>query len=230
MIPYIGNDWDEILEKEFKKDYFQRLMNFLDYAYDYKDILPPRKDIFNALKTTSYKDTRIIIVGQDPYIKPNQAHGYSFSVLPGNEIPPSLYNIFKELHDDMGCYIPDNGCLLPWAEQGVLLLNSILTVEKGISNSHARKGWEEFTDTIIDALNRKEESMVFMLWGNYAKRKGAIINPNMHLVLKAAHPSPLAGGAFFGCKHFSLASQYLYETTPNTIDWQIPNIYNQEVK
>lgn len=228
MIPYIGNDWDELLENEFKKEYFQRLMGFLDYAYDCKDILPPRKDIFNAFKTTSYADTRVVIVGQDPYIKPGQAHGYAFSVLPGNDIPPSLYNIFKELESNGGYYIPDNGCLLPWAEQGVLLLNSILTVEKGISNSHAKKGWEIFTDEVINILNKKDKSLVFMLWGNYAKKKGMIIDTNMHLVLKAAHPSPLAGGAFFGCNHFMLANEYLYETSPSTIDWQIPNIQKED--
>lgn len=226
----IGNDWDDILHDEFQKDYFKNLMKFLDDEYRRYDIFPPRNDIFNALKYTSYKDTRVVIVGQDPYIRPNQAHGLSFSVLPGTQIPPSLYNIFKELHDDLGCYIPDNGCLIPWAKQGVLMLNSSFTVRAGCSGSHSSPeiGWQRFTDKILELLNEKDESLIFMLWGKHAKMKAATIDPNSHMILNAAHPSPLAGGAFFGCKHFSKASQYLYETSDHTIDWQIPNINEKQ--
>lgn len=225
MIP-IGNDWDNVLYEEFQKDYLKRLMEFLDVEYRRYEVFPPRNDIFNALKYTSYKDTKVIIVGQDPYIRPGQAHGLSFSVLPGAQIPPSLYNIFKELHDDLGCYIPDNGCLIPWAKQGVLLLNTSLTVRAGQSGSHSNPtiGWPTFTNRILELLNQKDESLIFMLWGNHAKSKASLIDPGSHMILTAAHPSPLAGGAFFGCKHFSKASQYLYETSTHTIDWQIPNI------
>lgn len=232
MIELIGNDWDELLQEEYKKDYFQNMIRFLDMEYRREDVFPPRADVFNALSYTSYKDTKVVIVGQDPYINPNEAHGFSFSVRPGVKIPPSLANIFKELHDDCGCYIPNNGCLIPWAQQGVLLLNSILTVRRGQSKSHANIGWEVFTNKIMDLLNDdtigsvngKSNTRVFMLWGNYAKQKADRIDTNTHLVLKAAHPSPLAGGAFFGCKHFSKANEYLNEISPNTIDWQIPNV------
>ncbi len=232
MIEITGNDWDELLQEEYKKDYFQNMMRFLDMEYRREDIFPPMADVFNALAYTSYKDTKVVIVGQDPYINPNEAHGFSFSVRPGVKIPPSLANIFKEIHDDCNCYIPNNGCLIPWAQQGVLLLNSILTVRRGQSRSHANIGWEVFTNKIMDLLNDdtigsvngKSNSRVFMLWGNYAKQKADRINTDTHLVLKAAHPSPLAGGAFFGCKHFSKTNQYLYEISDYSIDWQIPNI------
>ena len=222
IIPKIGNDWDDLLIKEFKKDQMQQLLNRIEYSTDV--IFPPKEDIFNALKTTSYADTRVVILGQDPYIKEGQAHGYSFSVKPGVQVPPSLMNIFQELHDDIGCYIPNNGCLIPWAKQGVLLLNSILTVKEGQSRSFANMGWEKFTDHIIWLLNKKDTGIVFMLWGNYARSKASLIDPNSHLILQAAHPSPLAGGAFFGCKHFSKANNFLYEIYPSTIDWQIPNV------
>ena len=170
----------------------------------------------------------MIILGQDPYHGTGEAHGLSFSVNPGVKIPPSLYNIFKELQSDMGCYIPDNGYLVPWAKQGVLLLNSVLTVKRGRSNSHKGIGWEIFTDKIIELLNKKDRSLIFLLWGNYAKQKGSFINPNSHMILKAVHPSPLAGGGFFGCKHFSKVNEYLYEIDKTTIDWQIPNIINEK--
>lgn len=221
----IGNDWDQILEEEFGKTYFSSLIDFVNEDYQRNEIYPPAEDVFNALKLTSFADTKVVIVGQDPYINPGQAHGLSFSVRPGIPIPPSLLNIFKELQDDCGCFIPDNGCLTPWANQGVLLLNSVLTVRRGQSNSHANMGWEQFTNAIISKLNQKERSIIFMLWGNYArKNKEQLIDHQMHLVLTAPHPSPLAGGKFFGCKHFSKANQYLYEISNDHIDWQIPNI------
>ncbi len=227
---FVGNDWDEILKNEYETTYFRSLMEYLDEEYRRDEIFPPKNDIFNALKFTSFKDTRVIIIGQDPYINPGEAHGLSFSVNPGVRIPPSLYNIFKELQTDMNCYIPDNGCLIPWAKQGVLLLNSILTVRRGKSNSHKNIGWDIFTNKIIELLNKKDRSLIFMLWGNYAKQKGSIIDPNSHMILRAVHPSPLAGGAFFGCKHFSKANEYLYETDKTTIDWQIPNLFKVEEK
>lgn len=229
---YTNNDWDDILQSEYNEPYFRNLMKSVSDEYNSHTIYPPITDVFNALKLTPYSKTKVIIVGQDPYINEGEAHGLSFSVKPGVRIPPSLMNIFKELRDDCGCYIPDNGCLIPWAKQGVLLLNSVLTVRAGKSRSHDNLGWEQFTDRIMELLNDDEllsdtngsNSRVFMLWGNYAKRKGYLISEDTHLVLKAAHPSPLAGGAFFGCKHFSKANEYLYETSPSTIDWQIPNI------
>jgi uracil-DNA glycosylase len=219
----IGNDWDDLLKDEFEKPYYKELRSFLINEYKNNEIYPKMEDIFNALKYTSCKDTKIVIIGQDPYINPGEAHGLSFSVQPGIKIPPSLYNIFKELHDDLGYDIPDNGYLVPWAKQGVLLLNSILTVRRGKSNSHANHGWEVFTDAILNILN-KHYALVFMLWGKYAQQKARLIDHQNHVILKAVHPSPLAGGGFSGCKHFSRANQYLYETQPTTIDWQIPNI------
>ena len=223
----IGNDWDDLLKEEYEKTYFRSLIAFLELEYRRDEIFPPKNEIFNALSLTSYNDTRVVIVGQDPYINPREAHGLAFSVNPDIRIPPSLCNIFKELETDMGCYFPDNGCLTPWAKQGVLLLNSVLTVRRGKSNSHKNCGWEIFTDKIIELLNKKDRSLIFMLWGNYAKAKGSIIDPNSHMILKATHPSPLAGGGFFGCKHFSKANEYLYEIDKTSIDWQIPNLsYN----
>ena len=227
IIPKINNDWDDLLLPIFRDRRIQRLLTLVELSntpqYP-REIYPPKEDIFNALKYTSYADTKVVILGQDPYINPGQAHGLSFSVRPGVEIPPSLMNIFKEIHDDMGCFIPNNGCLIPWAKQGVLLLNSVLTVDRGRSRSHAGMGWEYLTDYIIWLLNQKTESIVFILWGNYARKKSEFINPDTHLILTAAHPSPLAVGAFIGCCHFSKCNQFLYEIYPQTIDWQIPNI------
>lgn len=226
-IPKIGNDWDGLLNGIFQDSRIQRLLTMVELSGTPqfpREIYPAKEDIFNALKYTSYADTRVVILGQDPYINPGQAHGLAFSVKPGAPIPPSLMNIFKELHDELGCYIPNNGCLIPWAIQGVLLLNTILTVERGKSRSHAGMGWEVLTDYIIQLLNQKDESIIFMLWGNYARKKAELIDPAKHLILQAAHPSPLAGGAFFGCGHFITAADYLYEIYPTAIDWQIPNI------
>ena len=224
MNKFIGNDWDDLLKEEFQKNYFITMEEYIRQEYKRMEIFPAEDDIFNAIRLCSYADTKVVIVGQDPYINPGQAHGLSFSVLPGARIPPSLMNIFCELRDELGCYIPNNGCLIPWAKQGVLLLNSVLTVRRGYSNSHKDIGWEIFTDTIMKLLNQKDKPIVFLLWGAKAKSKAYMIDPTSHLILTAPHPSPLAGGGFFGCNHFIKANQFLYEIYPNTIDWQIPNI------
>ena len=220
----LQNDWDDLLQDEFKKDYYLQLRTFLKQAYKNQIIYPSMYDIYNALKLTPYADVKVVIVGQDPYINPGEAHGLAFSVQPGAKTPPSLVNVFKELETDIQCYMPDNGYLVHWAKQGVLLLNTVLTVQRGASKSHARKGWEQFTDKILELIDNKENSVVFMLWGKDAQKKQLLIsNPN-HLVLTAAHPSPLAGGRFFGCKHFSKANHFLQEKGLNEIDWQIPNL------
>ncbi|MGN1115189.1 MAG: uracil-DNA glycosylase, partial [Candidatus Ornithomonoglobus sp.] len=201
----IGNDWDELLKDEFEKDYYKKLRAFLAQEYKTHMIHPDMYDIFNALKWTSYKDTKVVILGQDPYHEPGQAHGLAFSVKRGVKIPPSLVNIYKELHDELGCYIPDNGYLEKWARQGVLLLNSSLTVRDGAANSHRNKGWEQFTGRITELLNEREDPVIFMLWGNNAKEKMKQITNPQHLILTAAHPSPLsASHGFFGCGHFKL--------------------------
>lgn len=188
-----------------------------------KVIYPPRSLIFNALNTTPLNQVKVVIIGQDPYHGPNQAHGLSFSVQRGVALPPSLRNIFHELHTDLGVPIPKHGDLTHWAEQGVLLLNSVLTVEVGQPTSHQKRGWEDFTDHVIDVLNQQREHIVFILWGAYAQRKGQRIDPNKHLILKAAHPSPLAAnrGGFFGCKVFSKSNNYLKQNGIEPIDWQL---------
>lgn len=220
-----GNDWNERLESEFQKEYYLRLRQFLKYEYQHHTVYPDMYDIFNALKTTSYQDTKVVIIGQDPYHEVGQAHGMCFSVKPGIAIPPSLLNIYKELKDDLGCFIPDNGYLMPWAKQGVLLLNAVLTVREGLADSHKGKGWENFTDRIIAELNQREDPIVFLLWGNNAKKKAENIDRSKHVVLEAAHPSPLsASRGFFGCKHFSKANEALLSFLREPIDWQIPNL------
>ena len=224
------NDWEELLADTMKTHTIEQLFGKLDVEYTDKTIFPPQDEIFNALKLTSYEDTKVVIIGQDPYIRPGQAHGLAFSVRPGYRVPPSASNIFKELQNDLGCYIPNNAYLVPWAKQGVLLLNTCLTVEAYKSKSHADIGWEYLTDRIIKMLNEKDKQICFMMWGNQAKRKLELVDPEKHLVLTAAHPSPLAGGAFFGCKHFSKCNEMLYELYPNTIDWQIPNIDVPKIK
>ena len=220
----LHNDWDAILAEEFSKEYYQKLRVFLKEAYSTRTIYPNMYDIFNALKLTPYRQVKAVIVGQDPYINPGEAHGLSFSVLPGAKTPPSLANIFKELHEDLGCTIPNNGHLVHWAQQGVMLLNTVLTVEARRSRSHAGQGWERFTDTVLYHLNDREEPMAFLLWGKDAQAKGRLIDNPRHLVLKAAHPSPLAGGRFFGCRHFSKTNDFLTKNGQAPIDWQIPNI------
>ena len=220
-----NNSWDDILKDEFEKDYYKKLRDFLKQEYSHYKIYPNMNNIFDSLKYASYDNIKVVIIGQDPYHEEGQAHGLSFSVQPGIEIPPSLQNIYKELQDDLGCYIPNNGYLIKWAKQGVLLLNNVLTVRSGQANSHKDKGWENFTDDVIKILNEREKPIVFMFWGACAKTKEALItNPN-HLVLKAVHPSPLSAyRGFFGCKHFSKANEFLKEHGEEPIDWQIENI------
>ena len=218
------NDWDALLREEFQKDYYRQLRAFLKEAYTSGVVYPAMHDIFNALKLTSYESVKVVIVGQDPYINPGEAHGLAFSVQPGARIPPSLQNIFKELKSDLLCYMPDNGHLVHWAQQGVLLLNTVLTVKQGASKSHAGKGWEHFTKRILELINQKQSPVAFMLWGRDAQKKTELITNPDHLILPAAHPSPLAGGRFFNCKHFSKANNFLHKNGLPPIDWQVQNI------
>lgn len=220
----LNNDWDAFLDAETKKDYYLRLREFLKNEYRTKMIFPPMHDIFNALKHTSLSEANVVILGQDPYINPGEAHGLAFSVQPSAKIPPSLHNIFQELSTDMGCYIPNNGCLIKWAKQGVMLLNASLTVERGRSKSHSGKGWETFTSAVIEKLNEKSSPVVFLLWGRDAQNKTELITNPKHKILTAAHPSPLAGGRFFGCRHFSKANAFLSENGLPEIDWQIEDV------
>lgn len=221
----IGNDWDEVLEGEFEKPYYLELRQFLKNEYETQVIYPDMYDIFNALKYTSYKDTKVLILGQDPYHGENQAHGLAFSVKPGVRIPPSLLNMYKELHVDLGCFIPNNGYLVPWAEQGVLLLNTALTVRAHQANSHKGKGWEVFTDNIIKLLNLRDEPVIFVLWGNNARSKKKLIDTNKHYIIESAHPSPLsASRGFFGSKPFSKTNDILIKLGRTPINWQIPNL------
>ncbi|MFU0824446.1 uracil-DNA glycosylase [Clostridium sp.] len=221
----LKNDWENLLEEEFKKDYYLRLRKFLINEYRTKTIYPNMYDIFNALHYTAYKDVKVVILGQDPYHGPNQAHGLSFSVKPGVPAPPSLMNIYKELHDDLGCYIPNNGYLKKWTDQGVMLLNTVLTVRAGEANSHKDMGWEHFTDKVISLLNEREDPIVFILWGKNAQSKLSIINNPKHFIIKSVHPSPLsASRGFFGSKPFSRANNFLVSIGKEPIDWQIENI------
>ena len=221
----LNNDWDELLKDEFKKEYYLNLREFLKKEYSTRVIYPNMYNIFEALKHTSFKDTKVLILGQDPYHGENQAHGLAFSVQKGVKIPPSLLNIYKELHDDLGCYIPNNGYLIPWSDQGVLLLNTALTVRAHEANSHKNIGWEIFTDDIIKLLNTREDPVIFVLWGANARRKKEFIDVSRHYVLEAPHPSPLsASRGFFGCKHFSKINKILKDLGKEPIDWQIPNI------
>lgn len=218
----LGNDWDELLAGEFGKEYYQKLRQFLVSEYRSQTVYPPMQDIFNALKMTAYKDVKVVILGQDPYHGRGQAHGMCFSVRKGVVKPPSLVNIFQELKEDAGVPPPDHGCLESWASQGVLLLNTVLTVRGGSPNSHKGKGWEIFTDQIISLLNDREEPMVFLLWGANAKAKKALIQNPRHLILTAAHPSPLSAyNGFFGCRHFSGANAFLEEKGRGPVDWYI---------
>ena len=219
------NDWNELLLEEFNKDYYLKLRDFLKEEYETKQIYPERQDIFNALKYTAYNDVKVAILGQDPYHGPSQAHGLSFSVKAGVSIPPSLLNIYKELHNDLGCNVPNNGYLKKWADQGVLLLNTVLTVRAGEANSHKNKGWELFTNKIITLLNEKTEPIVFILWGNNAQSKQALITNPIHYIIKSVHPSPLsAHRGFFNSKPFSNTNNFLISKGKKTIDWQIENI------
>ena len=219
------NDWDELLVDEFKKPYYLELREFLKEEYSTKVIYPNMYNIFEALKHTSYKDTKVLILGQDPYHGENQAHGLAFSVQPNVAIPPSLLNMYKELKNDIGCFIPNNGYLIPWADQGVLLLNTALTVRAHEANSHKGKGWEVFTDRIIKLLNDRNDPVIFVLWGANARKKKELIDSSRHYILEAPHPSPLsASRGFFGCRHFSKINEILISIGKTPIDWQINNI------
>ncbi len=221
----LENDWAPLLAPEFEKDYYQNLRQFLIDEYKTRVIYPNQYHIFNALHFTPYKDVKVVILGQDPYHGPNQAHGLSFSVQPGVPAPPSLVNIYKELHSDLGCFIPNNGYLKKWADQGVLMLNTVLTVRGGEANSHKGQGWEQFTDRIIQLLNERPEPIVFMLWGSHAQSKISMITNPKHCILKTVHPSPLSAyRGFLGCKHFSKANDFLASAGQAPIDWQIENI------
>ncbi len=220
------NDWAQFLDAELQEPYYQQLRQFLIGEYRSRTIFPDMYSIFNALHYTSYESTKVVILGQDPYHERGQAHGLSFSVQPGVEPPPSLVNIFKELQNDLGCFIPDNGCLKPWADQGVLLLNAVLTVREHLANSHQGKGWEHFTDKIIRLLNERERPIAFILWGNYARRKKLLIDNPKHLIIESAHPSPLsATRGFFGSRPFSRVNEFLIANDEAPIDWQIPNLH-----
>lgn len=225
MSVQIGNDWDEILKDEWKKDYYIRLRKNLINEYKNYTIYPNMYDIFNALKKVSYEDTKVVILGQDPYHGVGQAHGFSFSVQKGIKTPPSLLNIYKELHDDLGLYIPNNGNLIKWANQGVLLLNSTLTVRAHQANSHKDIGWTILTDNIIKLLNEREKPIVFLLWGKFAQSKEILITNRRHLIIKSAHPSPFAAHrGFFGSKPFSKTNNFLIKNNMSPIDWQIENL------
>ncbi|MBA2653873.1 MAG: uracil-DNA glycosylase [Gammaproteobacteria bacterium] len=215
--------WQTELAAEKEQPYFQKLMAFVKSERSNKEIYPPQSDVFNALKFTPLETVKVVVIGQDPYHGPKQAHGLSFSVLPGIKPPPSLKNIFLELNQDLNIPISNNGCLIKWAEQGVLLLNAVLTVEAGKPQSHAKMGWEQFTDKIIQVLNDKREGLVFLLWGAYAQRKGEIINPTKHHILTAAHPSPFSVRGFLSCKHFSKTNAILTKLGKTPIDWKLEN-------
>lgn len=217
-----GNEWDELLKDEFQQDYYRKLRAFLKREYATQTIYPDMFHIFNALQSTSYSDIKAVILGQDPYHGPGQAHGLCFSVQPGVQPPPSLQNIYKELHSDLGIPIPQTGCLEPWTKQGVLLLNTVLTVRQGQPNSHKGMGWEIFTDRVISLLDKREKPMVFLLWGANAGAKTALLHNPHHLILKTVHPSPLsASRGFFGCRHFSKTNAFLREHGIGEIDWQL---------
>ena len=220
-----NNDWQSLLNDEFNQDYYQKLRQFLIKEYRTKTIYPDMHDIFNAFCYTAYKDIKVVILGQDPYHGPNQAHGLSFSVKPGIAPPPSLVNITKELQNDLNCYIPNNGFLKKWADQGVLLLNTVLTVVAGQANSHRNKGWETFTDKVITLLNERQDPIVFIFWGNNALSKSNLItNPN-HYIIKSPHPSPLSAfRGFFGSSPFSKSNNFLSSIGKTPIDWQIENL------
>jgi len=222
VLAKLNNGWEILLAEEFEKPYYQQLKEFLKEEYAAETVYPDKNDIFNALHFTDYEDVKVVILGQDPYHGPGQAHGLSFSVKPGVAIPPSLRNIFKELNDDLGCYIPDNGYLKKWADQGVMLLNTVLTVRKGEANSHKGKGWEMLTDKVITLLNEREKPVIFILWGKPAQSKLKLIDESRHKIITSVHPSPLsARRGFFGSKPFSKVNEMLRE---QEIDWQIEDL------
>ena len=222
---FFGNDWDKVLETEFEKQYFKDIIEKCENEYNKHRVYPAKNKIFSAFKLTPFSKVKVVILGQDPYHGEGQAHGLCFSVMPGVPTPPSLVNIYKEIKTDVGGFVPDNGYLVPWAKQGVLLLNTVLTVREGMPNSHRSLGWEEFTDAVIKKLNDSDHKIVFLLWGNNAKLKANLIDTNKHTILYATHPSPLsATHGFFGCKHFSKTNEILKQNGETPINWQIENI------
>ena len=224
MLVDIPENWLHVIGAEIEEPYFQSLSRFVDDERGRYVVYPPEADVFNALKFTPYGETRVVLLGQDPYHEPGQAHGLCFSVLPGVPLPPSLRNIFVELRDDLGCPMPNNGYLVPWARQGVLLLNTVLTVRAHAPNSHRGRGWERFTDAIISAVNAKENPVVFVLWGVSAQRKAGLVNATRHSIIRAAHPSPLsARNGFFGSHPFSAVNAALRVAGSPEIDWRIPD-------
>jgi uracil-DNA glycosylase len=221
----ISNDWLPVLSPEFSKPYYKDLFRFVHTEYQTRQIFPPAQDLFNALHLTPLSKVKVVILGQDPYHGDGQAHGLCFSVRPDVDIPPSLVNIYRELHDDLGCRMPDNGCLTKWADQGVLLLNTVLTVRAHQAGSHRGHGWEQFTDAIIRAVNSQNRPVVYMLWGAPAQAKRQMLDNPRHLVLTAPHPSPLSAyRGFFGCRHFSQCNAFLEAHGEKPIDWQIENV------
>ncbi len=216
--------WTDVIADQKSQDYFRNIINFVDHERaEGKIIYPPRSDVFNAFKYTEFSDIKVVIIGQDPYHEPNQAHGLCFSVQDGVRFPPSLENIFKELCAEYPGYrVPSSGSLVKWARQGVFLLNNVLTVEQGMANSHKDIGWQHFTDEVIRVINDRLEGVVFMLWGSFAQKKCAVVDPCKHCVLKSVHPSPLSAyRGFFGCNHFKLANDYLSARGKQPIDWQL---------
>ena len=216
-------DWRKILKAEFEKDYFLKLLEFVNKERETKTIFPPEEDVFNAFKLTPYQEVRVLLLGQDPYHGKGQAHGLAFSVRPGVTLPPSLRNMLKEMADDIGGKMPNNGCLTPWAKQGMMLLNAVLTVREKQANSHKGKGWEKFTDTVIEKVSAKPEHVVFVLWGGYARKKVKLIDDSRHTILESAHPSPLSASAgFFGSRPYSKINDALKAHGQPEIDWQLP--------
>ncbi|WP_027416815.1 uracil-DNA glycosylase [Aneurinibacillus terranovensis] len=229
MLDHLETDWADLLKGEFEKPYYKQLCTFLLDEYATKEIYPERDNIFSALNLTPFVKTKVVILGQDPYHRPGQAHGLSFSVKPGVTPPPSLKNIFKELHSDIGYPIPNHGYLVKWAKEGVLLLNTVMTVRRGEPNSHKGKGWEIFTDRIISLLNEKSEPIVFILWGSPAQAKRKLITSNRHFIIESSHPSPLsARRGFFGSRPFSRTNECLVNVGEQVIDWKIPDLAVQE--
>ena len=221
----IQNDWLEPLNPEFRKPYYAELFQFVKEEYAARKVFPPADDIFNAFHLTPLSQVKVVILGQDPYHNDGQAHGLCFSVKPDVDVPPSLVNIYQELHDDLGCYIPNNGYLTKWAKQGVLMLNTVLTVRAHQANSHRGKGWEEFTDAAIRILNEQDRPIVFILWGSPAQKKAAMLHNPKHLILKSPHPSPLSAyRGFFGSRPFSQTNEFLERNGLEPVDWQIENV------
>lgn len=224
MLDMLPGSWQDVLGEELDKPYFKELTEFVEEERAAGPVFPPREEVFAALAATAYQDVRVLVLGQDPYHGEGQGHGLCFSVRPGVRTPPSLRNIFKEMQDELGLPVPDNGNLMPWAEQGVLLLNAVLTVRAGEANSHKNKGWEKFTDAVIRAVSQRPDPAVFVLWGNYAKKKLPLIDRERHTVVEGAHPSPLSARRFFGSKPFTQIDEAVEQQGHAAIDWRLPQL------